>query len=190
MKGERDGGSIPPLYLERVAAEKKKGRLTCWVGEVDYNDEDANKACDGKRISITYNEKSYEFDKVILATGIKPDITANPFLKNVVESFPIEIHGGFPDLTKDDLRWCEGSNIFVSGAMSALQVGPDAGNLMGMRRAATAILNALGCRHWLRDTVLANSYDLLMIDSDEDESDSEDDQDCDLCEPLSDFGEC
>ena len=185
LKGERDGGSIPPFYLERIAIEKEKGRLICWVGEVNYNDKNSmNEDCDGNKISICYNEKSYMFDKVILATGITPDITANSFMKKVVEGFPIDIHGGFPNLTEDDLRWCEGSNIFVTGAMSALQVGPDAGNLMGMRRAATAILNALGCRHWLRDTVLANSYDLLMIDSDE--SDSEDDHDCDLCLPLSD----
>jgi len=187
LKEERDGGSIPPLYLERIALEKNRGSLACWVGDVQYNvrGKDSS-ACDRNKIDISFNEKSYLFDKVILATGVAPDCTASPFIKKVLESFPIPVLGGFPDLTKDDLRWSEGSNIFVAGAMSALQVGPDAGNLMGMRRAATAILNAFGCRNWLRDTVLANSYDLLMIDTDEEDTDCEDDEECDLCLPISD----
>jgi hypothetical protein len=68
-------------------------------------------------------------------------------VSNILKKWKLPIHEGFPDIT-EDLQWKESNNstkqnrtpsIFVSGAMAGLQVGPDAGNLMGMRRAATTI---------------------------------------------------
>ena len=173
LKEARNGGSIPEMYLERI--EKRKNRLECWVGDVEY-DNDWRSLSDDK-IDIQFEGKTFSFDKVILATGISPDCTMNHFFKKVLERFPNTVHGGFPNLTQD-LRWSANSNIFVAGGMAALQVGPDAGNLMGMRRAARAISGALDCRKWLRKTVLANSF--ATFDSDtESETDS---SECSSCE--------
>lgn len=71
------------------------------------------------------------------------------------------------------------TNIFVVGAMAALQVGPDAGNLMGMRRAARLVANALDCHAWLRERALTNPF-LALWDDSESETESESDSK-DLC---------
>ena len=68
------------------------------------------------------------------------------------------------------------------GAMSALQVGPDAGNLMGMRRAAYVISDKLNVRRWLRRTILANQYDAFMFDSDSDSETEDESSSCESCE--------
>jgi thioredoxin reductase len=188
LKEVRNGGSIPASYMKRL--QKFEGKsLTRWVGEVEYENYNENttdkNTTDEKMIRIRFEDKTILFDRVILATGVAPDCTANPFCKKVLENFPITVHGGFPDVTQD-LRWSEDSEIFVIGAMSALQVGPDAGNLMGMRRAAYVISDKFNVRRWLRQTILANQYDAFMLDSDS-ESEIEDETSC--CESESDDGQ-
>jgi hypothetical protein len=184
LKEVRNGGSIPAMYMKRLKAHEGRG-LTYWVGEVEHaceKPEDGGATHDGKRIRIRFEKQTVAFDRVILATGVAPDCTANPFYRKVLERFPITVHGGFPDVTQD-LRWSEDSEIFVIGAMSALQVGPDAGNLMGMRRAAYVISDKFNVRRWLRRTILANQYGAFMMDSDS-ESETEDETSC--CESDSD----
>ena len=190
LKEVRNGGSIPAMYMQRLQNHIGKG-LTCWVGEVEHDckeiDADtiaATDIMDNKKILIRFQQQTVSFDRVILATGVAPDCTANPFVKKVLEQFPAKIHGGFPDITQD-LRWSEDDEIFVIGAMSALQVGPDAGNLMGMRRAAYVISDKLNVRRWLRRTILANQYDAFMwSDSESDsQSETEDEGSCYECEP-------
>ena len=183
LKEVRNGGSIPPMYMERLRNFEGKG-LTYWVGEVEHafreNEIETGQSDNDEKIPILFQEKTVLFDRIILATGVQPDCTANPFYKSVLEEFPITVHGGFPDVTQD-LRWSEDSEIFVIGAMSALQVGPDAGNLMGMRRAAYVISDKLNVRQWLRRTILANQYDAFMF-SDSDDSDSDTDDEISCCE--------
>ena len=186
LKEVRNGGSIPASYMKRLRKFEGKS-LTRWVGEVKFKDEtdnDNDNTADEKKIRIRFEDKTVFFDRVILATGVAPDCTANPFCRKVLENFPITVHGGFPDVTQD-LRWSEDDEIFVIGAMAALQVGPDAGNLMGMRRAAYVISDKFNVRRWLRRTILANQYDAFMMDSDSDsESETEDETSC--CESESD----
>ena len=73
-----------------------------------------------------------------------------------------------------DLRWKEGLDLFVVGALAALNGGPDAGNIMGMRRAAQFVANSLDCHSWLRETALVNPFEAFM--DDDDSSDSDDDK--------------
>merc|ERR1712032_1545573 len=91
--------------------------------------------------------------------------------------WPAPVHGGLPVLSQD-LQWAGLKKLFVIGALAGLQVGPDAGNLMGLRRSAHMVASALDSRGWLRDasSVLGNArgnrYAALDDGSD---SDSEDD---------------
>ena len=190
LKEVRNGGSIPPMYMNRLRKFEGKA-LTYWVGEVkhaccekeinsgDHKDSD-------EKIPISFQDKTVLFDRIILATGVQPDCTANPFYEKILEKFPITVHGGFPDVNQD-LRWSEDNEIFVIGAMSALQVGPDAGNLMGMRRAAYVISDKLNVRRWLRRTILANQYDAFMFSDSDSESETEDESSCcESCEANND----
>ena len=173
LKEIRNGGSIPGMYMKRIQEHIGK-RLKCWVGEVEYTctDDDTAENRNEDKISIRFENETVLFDRVILATGVAPDCTASPFVKRILEHFPITVHGGFPNVSHD-LRWSEDNEIFVIGAMAALQVGPDAGNLMGMRRAAYTISDKLNVRRWLRRTILANQYDAFMFSDSESDSDSE-----------------
>ena len=86
----------------------------------------------------------------------------------IQSKWPIQIESGLPCVTQD-LRWKEDLDLFVVGSLGALNIGPDAGNLMGIRRAAQIVANALGSRSWLRDSVLVNPFEALDW-SDDDES--------------------
>jgi len=121
----------------------------------------------------------FSFDRIVNACGHIPNCTLLPLVKDLLEQSEEEIVGGLPTLSQD-LQWGNHKQLFVVGALAALQVGPDAGNLMGIRRAAQVITNNLGRREWLRDTttvlgnVRGNRY-AAFADS-ESESDAE-------CEP-------
>mmetsp|Transcript_86852 Transcript_86852/g.221230 ORF Transcript_86852/g.221230 Transcript_86852/m.221230 type:complete len:119 (-) Transcript_86852:69-425(-) len=88
--------------------------------------------------------------------------------------------GGLPVLTQD-LQWGSLTKLFVIGALAALQVGPDAGNLMGLRRAAHVVAITLDLRCWLKDTgsvvgnIRGNQYSALAalsdLDTDDDTTD-------------------
>jgi len=144
----------------------------------------------------------FEFDSVWLACGMQPDFAANPLVSNLLERWPIETIGGFPCVS-EDLEWCSSQcpNLLVVGSLSSLNTGPDAANLMGIRRSAAKVANALDCRSWLhRDSndddnddydddyrtggagggVLANPFKHLQWDEDSDTDDES--STCSSCE--------
>jgi hypothetical protein len=184
LRQARNGGSVPPMYMKRLQAYMDKG-LTCWVGEVDYCNALAQDEAHGTT-AILFEGSVQRFHRIILACGMTPICTAHPLLAKLTLRWPIDIHGGWP-LVTEDLRWSEelpARNIFVVGAMAALQIGPDAGNLMGMRRAAMVVANAMGCRSWLRQKTLTNAFAVLSLDSDNDsdtESEAHSKADCSSC---------
>ena len=67
--------------------------------------------------------------------------------------------------------------FFVVGALATLQVGPDAGNLTGARRAADVCAANLGCHDSLveKGSILTNIYDVFGDSDSSDESDDDDD---------------
>ena len=141
LKEARDGGSVPPMYMKQLA----DSNIKTWVGQVEYKETDDSPTT-GTRdgVHVLFQGLPHVFDRVVLACGVTPDCTANPVLGKVVQKWPVPVHGGLPLLT-EDLQWNKKThpNLFVVGALAALQMGPDAGNLMGLRRAATVVANAL-----------------------------------------------
>ena len=176
LKEARDGGSVPPLYMKRL--DQKRDSLKCWVGDVEYrhDDDDINAADkDDDRILIHFQGSVHKFDKIVVACGIKPDCVAQPLIEKIHKQWPINVCGGLPDVTQD-MRWHDGKtgneNVYVAGAMAGLQVGPDAGNLMGIRRAASVIADSLDCRTWLQEQVYFNKFDVLLFSDSESETES------------------
>ncbi|KAL3806183.1 hypothetical protein ACHAXA_003024 [Cyclostephanos tholiformis] len=91
----------------------------------------------------------------------------------------------FPSISLAASRTCpsisSGREIYSSfvGALASLNVGPDGGDIMGARRAATNVSNALECMSWLRREgvgALSNPFQMLSYDGD---SSSDDDSDSD-----------
>jgi hypothetical protein len=177
---------VPPLYMDDLREWERRGKLTL----VDDADPVHVRTDDGGRLYISMRDDREEggddgrccrsksplvaVDSVVLACGIRPDCTANPFVRRILDRFPIDIVGGLPDVSVD-LEWTK--DLFVVGALASLNVGPDGGNIMGARRAATIVSNALECKSWLRRDgtgALSNPFHMLSDDSDS-SSDGDDD---------------
>lgn len=166
IREARGGGSIPSIYMECLS----KANLKCLVGNPKLiSDTDEPNAM----LQVEIANQVYEFDKIILACGKEPDCKANPLMKSILETIPgLKVAGGFPRLNQE-LQWHH-PNLFVVGGMASLIVGPDGGNLTGMKRAARVLANELECREWMYETdVLANRFEGFWSDSDSDEESSD-----------------
>ena len=73
-------------------------------------------------------------DRIILGTGATVEVTAIPLLRDAIDRFRLPIVDELPDLD-ESLQW-GGESFSVVGALALLQIGPEAGNLAGCRRAA------------------------------------------------------
>jgi hypothetical protein len=164
LKQARDGGSVPPIYMRQVEHVQESGRLIRLVGEVRYASDNPI----DQSVVITIDDKEFCVDHVVLACGLEPNCLQNPEVKSVFDSWPIPMEGGLPSIT-EDLRWKQNLSLYVVGSLGSLTVntGPDAGNLMGIRRAAQLVANALDCRCWLRETALVNPFEALLLSDDE-----------------------
>ena len=170
LRQARGGGSVPPLYINNLKRWEKNGKLTNVTADAEFI-----KMTEQDKIVVSFvgstrkREKLSTFDCVILACGVKPDCTANPLVQKIQQYWPIKIAGGFPCIT-EDLKWTK--NLYVVGGLASMNTGPDSANLMGIRRSASVVANALECRCWLRNdsNVLSNSFGLFW---DDDSSDSD-----------------
>ncbi|GMI07116.1 hypothetical protein TrVE_jg4737 [Triparma verrucosa] len=180
-KAARGGGSVPPLYMRGVQELETQGRLSRKVGEVQVT------SVNDDSVEVTINGRVQKFDLIVNACGHRPDCLQLPVLRELQRVEPIEIVGGFPSLTPD-LQWGSFKQLFVIGALASLQVGPDAGNLMGLSRAAQMATDAMdinsfskyknsnqSVQGWYQTNRFAEAFD---SDSDSD-SDSDTDSDSD-----------
>jgi hypothetical protein len=176
IKETRGGGSVPSLYMSQVRRAESQGSLKLKVAEAQIS-----KVLDDA-VEVEIDGSVERFDRVVSACGHRPDCTQLPLMQSLLKDSEVEITGGLPHLSQD-LQWGAHSKVFVIGSLASLQVGPDAGNLMGIRRAAQTLTSTLGLRDWLADAkhtsqpdqrslqrnIRGNSYDLLMSDADEDD---------------------
>jgi hypothetical protein len=193
LKEARNGGSIPPLYMEQIRRAEQDGSLMCVVGNVEYDStEKSNDELGGLTISLTCdgdefnggktdNTLTFQVKQIILACGMKPtcgssECPPTSLIGKIMSRWPVRCESGLPCVTQD-LRWKDELDLFVVGALGALNGGPDSGNIMGMRRAAQLVANALDCHSWLRETALVNPFEAFMDDYES--SDSDDDEDGD-----------
>lgn len=172
LKEVRGGGSVPPIYMDDIRKWEARGNLSL----INGIDAKYIQCKDDGEVVVAIGNDETSFDCIILATGIIPDCLRNPLVKRYQEKCPCKIVGGFPSVSVD-LEWSK--NLFVVGALASLNVGPDGGNIMGARRAASIVANSLECKSWLRDSdsggalggALCNSFQLFW---DEDDSSSDD----------------
>ena len=168
LRQTRGGGSVPPIYMDDLRKWQASGKLSLIEGEPQLL-----RSTEKGKVLISMGQKQVAFDCIILACGIKPNCIEHPLVQKIQKQWPAKIVGGFPSVTVD-LEWTK--NLFVVGALASLNTGPDSGNIMGARRAASIVANALECKSWLRqeEGALANPFELFW---DEEDSSSEDESD-------------
>jgi len=85
--------------------------------------------------------KDIEVDLVLLATGLDHRRPGGSMVDELVEKASLEFaECGYP-VVDHYLRWHP--NIYVSGPLAELEIGPVARNIAGARRSADRILGAL-----------------------------------------------
>jgi len=137
--------------MEELREMEAAGHLEILVGQFEIQD------LAGDRVNTTINGKEYTFDCIMNACGHAPKCQQLPVIQELLKEAPVEVVGGLPELTQD-LQWGDYEQLFVIGALASLEVGPDAGNLMGLRRAAEIVAQTMGARDWMKETetVLGN----------------------------------
>ena len=179
IREARGGGSVPPMYMQELREAEADGRLELKC--VDAKVESISADC----VHVLLGSELRHFDLIVNACGHVPDCRRLPLVAQLLEDHPLDVIGGFPAISQD-LRWGDFKNLFVIGALASLQVGPDAGNLMGLRRAGHIMANVLGLREWLKDTgsilgnIRGNRYAALG-DSDESSDAESDGSECSEC---------
>ncbi|BGP28498.1 hypothetical protein JCM10296v2_000233 [Rhodotorula toruloides] len=155
IRQARDGGSVNPQFARALQKWEKEGRLEVKtlteVTEAAYDAEQekwtlelATKTTDAVLDSTSIAAATLNgIDYLVCSTGSKLAIDEVDFLQPIVASHPVETVNGLPVLTKD-LQWREDVPLFVMGAYSMLELGPDALNLSGTRAGAERIAHRLG----------------------------------------------
>jgi cation diffusion facilitator CzcD-associated flavoprotein CzcO len=136
IQNARNGGSLTPAIMLQLRRAHRQESIKlmgkCQVLSATWHNA-WQIVCD--------NGSKHKCDRIWLATGTKIDITAEPLLTQIIEHYPIPTAKGLPVLDPH-LRWV-GCELFITGGLAALQVGPVARNLSGARMASERIVPAL-----------------------------------------------
>jgi hypothetical protein len=92
-------------------------------------------------IRIRTAADSVAAERVVLATGFRPERPGGRLVDRLIRDFDLPCNPcGYP-IVGEDLLW--GENIYVTGPLAELQVGPCARNIVGARNAGRMLLAGL-----------------------------------------------
>lgn len=147
LKEARGGGTIPPVIIDEILGfSSVQVKEEAEISEVHWV---------GGRFHITLDDGSecQPCDMIWLATGAQNHIDHYPALSHLREVLPVDVVNGLPVLNTD-LSWRapEGGDaeptwkqvardrIWCMGALAALELGPDALNLIGARQVRSCVI--------------------------------------------------
>lgn len=125
-KKERHKGSLPREMYITIKNYEKEGRLVIHREPIEKLE---------NHCIVTQNE-CIDYDGIYLATGFDIDLMRQPLIKNLISKYHAPLIKGFP-IISESLEWIP--QVFVSGMLSDLELGPFARNIMGGRQAAQRI---------------------------------------------------
>jgi hypothetical protein len=172
IRNARSGATVPECYLKRLEEAANIHHLERLVDEVATCEDVSAGATNAMRLTFIHGACPIVADRIVLATGSTFNVNAIPLLRNVTTQWDLPLIGTLPDLN-EDLQWGD-ENFIVIGAFAMLEIGPDSGNLTGIRRAAAICADKLGAFESLKQEggPLASAYGVLFEDNDSDSSDS------------------
>lgn len=130
-RAARGGGSMPGWMCRRLRDDIDAGRTTHLVGEIEHVVDEAG------RLALDVDGRTIWADRCWLATGTRPDVRSDDALAGFVD----EHVDGVP-VVDPKLR-VSGTELFVTGRLATIELGPAAGNLWGARMAARRICRAI-----------------------------------------------
>jgi len=127
----RENTSCPPSIPPNVGGEGGAGgkpSLVHYTGAKILHIKQRDRT---GRLRIDTTQGAIEnVDLIILATGYRFDLRRYPFLSELMERHNIPMLHGLP-LLDESLQLRPVENLFASGVMAQLQLGPAAGNIAG-----------------------------------------------------------
>ena len=160
LRRARPGGSLTRASLADLDELRRRGQLelleeayvleACWSTPEASTKLKAGPHTEGAWIVSLIREggggvggtSSLVVDAIWLATGARLDVADVLVLQSLLHAQPQPTHGGLAELTPS-LRWNETTPLYISGALAALQLGPDAFNLAGAGQGASRIVSDL-----------------------------------------------
>jgi len=158
LKEVRGGGTIPPELIRELRANQGSGRLQV-LEEVEITE--LQWINESFRVTLTDGCSLEEsFDMIWLAVGADNHIDHYDVLADLRKCLPIDVVNGLPVLGSD-LSWqhrkigAEAVNnepiwkqlarkrIWCMGALAALELGPDALNILGARHGSVRVAEAI-----------------------------------------------
>ncbi|EPQ59859.1 hypothetical protein GLOTRDRAFT_5884, partial [Gloeophyllum trabeum ATCC 11539] len=136
MREARNGGSINPVYARVLKKLQEQGKARVLTHTVVDAVEWINGAWRPAYPGGERSTRSYDF--ILSATEAQLGFSSLPFVRDFSKKHPIKEFGGLPVLTAD-LQYTKDIPLFCVGAYSAIQMGPGAFNLGGMREAADRV---------------------------------------------------
>ena len=131
----RVGGSLPGEIFEELRTALDAKGLHFQKSRV------RNAVPDGDRIRLDTDTGKVWTEIVVLATGFRSDRPGGDFIDQAIEGLGLQCGPcGYP-IVGEDLRWA--ANIFVTGPLAELQLGPCARNIIGARNAGRHLLKVL-----------------------------------------------
>ena len=121
----RGEGSVTPEIAEALTKSRADEKFHLQTdAKILQIDEDS-------RLQVKTTESTInDVDLVILATGYRFNLHRYRFLSNLIEKHEIPMLHGLPKLDKE-LQLLPVQNLFGSGVIAQLQIGPAAGNIAG-----------------------------------------------------------
>lgn len=139
----RHKGSVPPHLDRRLRGAIAEGELGWHEGEVDGFDD----RCEGVELRLSTGAV-LEVQRVLLATGFSSSRPGGEMVDGLIASASLPCaQCGYP-VVDSKLRWHP--QVYVSGPLAELELGPTARNIAGARRTGdrlVAVARAQGSAH-------------------------------------------
>lgn len=135
IDGARIPGSLPAEVLAAFNLALAQARLVFQQAAI------RTAAVEGDGIRLVTEKGAMDARRVILATGLRPARPGGTLTERLVEDWGLPYNScGYPIVGKD-LQW--GPNLYVTGPLAELQIGPCARNIVGARNAGRQLLASL-----------------------------------------------
>jgi hypothetical protein len=137
IRNARNKGSIPQDLYVKLLSCIRKGKLHIVDGEVENGTVSNNQVL----LFDQGNQFIHKAGTILLATGFQPGLPGKEWLEPMIQKYKLPCaECGYP-IVSNSLRW--GPNLYVTGALAELEMGPIARNISGARQAADRIVSSL-----------------------------------------------
>jgi cation diffusion facilitator CzcD-associated flavoprotein CzcO len=129
----RNKGSVPPEIAAELEAAIRRGRIRFWQRTI------RSARCENQKF-ILQSEQAQPLmaDQLILATGFDPRRPGGVFVDRMIKALDLKVAAdGYP-IVGPGLQWQP--DLFVTGPLAELELGPCARNIIGARNGAKAML--------------------------------------------------